>query len=163
METPKIYRKRLIPQECVLLKNDVLLYRDEHVIITKWNTLRPKHILHHGLSCYFLDKGIKLNKFYDEQGRLFEWYCDIVYYTYDSQTDTYIFTDLLADVIISPDGVVKVVDLDELADAREQELISKEMLLTSLRQLNSLLSTIYSGDFGSLQKYIEDAEKSMPQ
>ena len=42
------------------------------------------------------------------------WYCDIVDHTFDTATDTYIFTDLLVDVIVYPDGFVKVVDLDEL-------------------------------------------------
>ena len=58
METLKIYRKRLIPEECILLKDDILLYRDEHVIITKWVTLHPKKDLDHGLSCYFLEHGV---------------------------------------------------------------------------------------------------------
>lgn len=158
METLKIYRKRLIPEECILLKDDILLYRDDHVIITKWVTLHPKKNLDHGLSCYFLEHGVKVSKFYNKEGKLVSWYCDIVSHTYDKETDTYVFTDLLADVIINPDGFVKVVDLDELADAREQEMISKDMILTSLRQLNALLSLIYTGEFCRLQKYIEDAE-----
>ncbi|MCR1842145.1 DUF402 domain-containing protein [Murimonas intestini] len=163
METLKIYRKRLIPEECILLKDDILLYRDEHVIITKWVTLHPKKDLDHGLSCYFLEHGVKVSKFYDREGKLLSWYCDIVSYTYDKESDTYVFTDLLADVIISPDGFVKVVDLDELADAREQEMISKDMILTSLRQLNALLTIIYKGDFCRLQKYIEDQEEKSGQ
>lgn len=158
METLKIYRKRLIPEECILLKDDILLYRDDHVIITKWVTLHPKKTLDHGLSCYFLEHGVKVSKFYDKNGHLISWYCDIVSHTYDKGSDTYVFTDLLADVIIYPDGFVKVVDLDELADAREQELISMDMLLTSLRQLNALLSIIYKGNFCRLQKYIDDQE-----
>ena len=40
------------------------------------------------------------------------WYCDIVDHTFDTATDTYIFTDLLVDVIVYPDGFVEVVDLD---------------------------------------------------
>ena len=57
------------------------------------------------------------------------------------------FTDLLADVIIENSGFVKVVDLDELADACRQEIISNEMLQTALYRLNSLLSIIYNGEF----------------
>ena len=43
-----LYRKRLIPEECIELKDDILLYRDNELIITKWNTLHPKKTLHHG-------------------------------------------------------------------------------------------------------------------
>ena len=113
MKRPILYRKRLIPEECILLKDDELLYRDEKKIITRWNTLRPKKDLHHGFSCYFLDKGIKVSKFYKADGSLICWYCDIVTHSYDKATDTYVFTDLLADVLVYPDGRVKVVDLDE--------------------------------------------------
>ena len=113
MKRPILYRKRLIPEECILLKDDELLYRDEKKIITRWNTLHPKKDLDHGFSCYFLDKGIKVSKFYKADGSLICWYCDIVSHSYDEATDTYIFTDLLADVLVYPDGRIKVVDLDE--------------------------------------------------
>ena len=88
MKRPILYRKRLIPEECILLKDDELLYRDEKKIITRWNTLRPKKDLHHGFSCYFLDKGIKVSKFYKADGSLICWYCDIVTHSYDKATDT---------------------------------------------------------------------------
>lgn len=75
MKRPTLYRKRLIPEECILLKDDELLYRDEKTIITRWNTLKPKKDLHHGFSCYFLDKGVKVSKFYKADGTQICWYC----------------------------------------------------------------------------------------
>ena len=160
MKTPTIYRKRIIPAECVELKDDVLLYRDPEVIVTKWNTLKPKKTLSHGYSCYFLDRGFKVSKFYDHDGQLISWYCDIVEHTYDAATDTYVFTDLLADVIVYPDGFVRVVDLDELADAQRDHLITGEQMETSLRHLDKLLGIIYKGAFPKLQRYIEDREQA---
>lgn len=68
-------------------------------------------------------------------------------------------TDLLADVILYPDGFVKVVDLDELAEAFEKRLLSEELLKKALRQTNQLLTLIYSGGFSSLQSVINDIEK----
>lgn len=158
MNKPVLYRKRLIPEECVLLNDDILLYRDEHILVTKWNTLHPKKTLHHGLSCYFLEKGIKVSKFYDKSSNLISWYCDIVTYDYEEVTDTYLVTDLLADVIIYPDGRINVIDLDELADALEQELITAEMMQKALRQLDSLLHIIYRGEFDKLKRYVEEQE-----
>lgn len=70
------------------------------------------------------------------------------------------FTDLLADVIIMPDGMVKVVDLDELAVADKEGLITREELQMSLLQLNDLLEIIYSGRFDSLKTIIEEYEAS---
>ena len=98
----KLYRKRIIPQECILLEDDILLYRDNEVIITKWNTIRPKKTLSHGYSCYFLERGFKVSKFYDHDDQLISWYCDIIdtAYSCEDGTETYIFTDLLADSVV---------------------------------------------------------------
>lgn len=155
MSDPILYRKRLIPEECVLLKDDRLLHRDEEIIVTAWNTLKPRKDLHHGRSCYYLREGIKVSRFYDENGSLLYWYCDIVDYDYDVKTDTYVITDLLADVIIYPDGFVKVVDIDELATAKEAGLLNDAMLKKALLTLNHLLQVIYDGGFEKLQEPLE--------
>ena len=160
MSEVKLYRKRIIPEECILLENDVLLHLDRETIVTKWNTIRPKKTLHHGYSCYFLERGFKVSKFYDHDGNLISWYCDIVSHTFDPDTNTYVFTDLLVDVIVYPDGFVRVVDLDELADAFRDGLISQDMLQLALRRTDKLLSLIYKGAFGRLKAVIDAYEQS---
>ncbi len=161
MEGLKLYRKRIIPEECVFLKDDILLQRDNDVIITKWNTIRPKKTLSHGYSCYFLERGFKVSKFYDHEDKLISWYCDIIKTekTVEDGVDTYIFTDLLADVVVYPDGRVRVVDLDELADAQRDRKITPEELQAALRHLDRLLTIIYKGAFDTLQKYVNSAEE----
>ncbi|MDE5939220.1 MAG: DUF402 domain-containing protein [Lachnospiraceae bacterium] len=155
MADPILYRKRLIPEECVLLKDDRLLYRDEEIIVTAWNTLKPRKDLHHGRSCYYLRESIKVSRFYNENDSLLYWYCDIVDYDYDAGNDTYVITDLLADVIIYPDGFVKVVDIDELATAKEAGLLTDALLKKALLTLNHLLQIIYDGGFEKLQEPLE--------
>lgn len=155
MTAPILYRKRLIPNECILLKDDHIISCDEERIITTWNALHPKKDLHHGRSVFFLKEGIKVSKFCHEDDSLFCWYCDIIEPEYNAETNELIVTDLLADVIIKPDGMVKVVDLEELADAQEQGLIDIRMMNLSLRRLDNLLKTIYSGEFDSLTKYLD--------
>lgn len=142
-----LYRKRLIPSECIHLKDDLIVSMSENRIITRWQTLHPKNEFSHGISYYVINKGWKISKFYKENGELVYIYCDIIDTNYDKNTDTYIFTDLLADVIIENNGFVRVVDLDELADACSSSIISNDMLVTSLHRLNELLSMIYSGEF----------------
>ena len=156
MADPILYRKRLIPDECILLKDDRVIVRDDDKIVTGWHTIKPRKDLHHGYSCYYLKEGFKVSKFYREDGSLLYWYCDIVTYEHQSDTDTYIVPDLLADVIIYPDGFVKVVDIDELVTALNEKIISEQTLKTSLFNLNALLEIIYAGEFGRLQKPIED-------
>jgi hypothetical protein len=158
MSEMKLYRKRIIPAECILLEDDQILYHDSEVIVTKWNTLHPKKTLHHGYSCYFLERGFKVSKFYDHEGQLISWYCDIISHTFDAAENTYIFTDLLVDVIVYPNDFVRVVDLDELADAARDGLITADEMQMALRRTDKLLSLIYKGAFPKLQKYIEDYE-----
>lgn len=154
MTNPTLYRRRIIPDECVLLKDDIILSCDEEHIVTKWNALRPKKDLHHGASCYFLKEGFKVSKFCREDNSLLYWYCDIVDYNYDSAQNNLIVTDLLADVIIYPDGFVKVVDLDELVIALEARSISLDTLKASLNKLDKLLNIIYAGNFEKLTKML---------
>ena len=155
MNSLQIYRKRLIPEECILLKDDVIVEQNEDTIITKWNTLNPKTTFSHGSSCYFLKEGIKVSKMYRHDGSLLQWYCDVVHYDYNYEENTLVVTDLLADVIIYPDGNVHVLDLDELAEAFEKGLISTEQMSTCLRHLNNLLTLIYRDKFDRLQNHLE--------
>lgn len=155
MNISKLYRQRLIPAECILLKDDIIVFQDDEVIITKWNTINPKTEFSHGCSCYFLNEGLKVSKMYRTDGSLLHWYCDIVDYSYDQKEESLTVVDLLADVIISPTGRMKVVDLDELAEAMERDLITKEQMTTCLRNLNHLLTTIYRDKFDRLQARLD--------
>lgn len=151
---PTLIRKRLIPLETLRLEKDVVVHRSPRLLVTKWTTLKPKKELSHGSSCFLLEEGWKISRFIDHQGRFICWYCDIIATEYDAGTDTFTFTDLLADVLIYPSGLIKVVDLDELAEAVEQKLITSEQLLDSLRKLDALLRLIYDGTlFPALEQY----------
>ena len=72
---------------------------------------------------------------------------------------TYIFTDLLADVIIENSGFVRVVDLDELADACAWGSITNDMLVSALHKLNALLELIYNKQ---IQTFIDRLEQIQP-
>ena len=157
---PILYRKRLIPEECVLLKDDEILICNEDIIVTRWNALKPKKDLHHGYSCYFLKEGYKVSKFYREDNSLLYWYCDIVDFEYKKENNQLIITDLLADVLVYPDGFVKVVDIDEMVTCLNDEKITLEQLKESLTQLDKLLQIIYAGEFDKLTHYISNIEVS---
>ena len=159
MDKPILYRKRIIPEEIVLLDKDEILYSDEGHIVTRWNTIKPKKILHHGCSCYFLKEGFKVSKFYREDGSLIYWYCDIINYTYDPETNTYVFTDLLADVLVFPDGKVEVIDVGEIADALSDGTLTTDEMIPALRSLDKLLGLIYSGRFSDIQEKINSIEE----
>ena len=147
-----LYRKRLIPDECICLNNDDIIVQNDTQIITTWKTLHPKNEFAKGISYYVINKGWKISKFYNIQNELVYIYCDIIDTFYDEQIDSYTFTDLLADVIVENNGDVKVIDLDELAIALKSDIISSQLIATALFQLDDLLKTIYSG---GLEQYIK--------
>lgn len=155
MKNMEIYRKRIIPNECILLKDDIILEANDDIIVTQWKTLKPRRDFHHGYSCYFINLGYKVSKFYREDGSLLYWYCDIVDYTYNEKENSLIVTDLLADVVIYPDGYIKVLDIDELAIALKQDLCEPEIITQALFRLDKLLNLIYEDKFDTLSSYID--------
>lgn len=159
MDNIKLYRNRLIPKESIYLKDDEIIYQEDGMLVTRWKTLKPKPDMDHGISCYFLDKGFKVSKFYREDGSLLYWYCDIITYKYDAETNTFEFTDLVLDVIVYEDGFMKIVDLDEFTEALDLDLISEDQMKLALKTLDSLLSLIYNNRFQELQEFINRIEK----
>ena len=149
-----LYRKRIIPEECIPLKDDIILYHDEDIIVTKWKTLHPKRDLHHGYSCYFIKEGYKVSKFLCEDDSLLYWYCDI-FDIEKGKDNELIFRDLLADVLVYPDGFVKVVDLDEFEEALTKGALGIEDVKHALKSLNNLLSIIYASRFDKLTYEID--------
>lgn len=155
MDVKTLYRKRIIPSECTHLKDDIIVDQNAEYIVTKWKTLNPKTEFSHGSSCYFLQEGIKVSKMYRQDGSLLRWYCDIVDFEFNEQDASLTITDLLADVILYPDGRMEVADLDELAEALDKNLITKEQMTSCLRSLNHLLTLIYRDKFDRLQSYLD--------
>lgn len=153
-----IYRKRLIPDECIHLDNDVILFRSEDIMVTRWDTINPKAAFSMGISCYVINKGWKISKFFDSQGNFVYWYCDIIHTDYDKEKDSYVFTDLLADVIIETNGRIRVVDLNEFEPAFNQGLITTQGILDAMRKLDELLNLIYSDDFSKYSSIVEQYE-----
>lgn len=158
MKEFSLYRKRIIPNECILLKDDERISFDGDRFVTKWSALHPKPDLHHGISCYCFDLGCKVSKFYTAENKLLYWYIDIISHEWSADKTSLIVTDLLADILIYPDGFVKVVDVDEIADAFENGKLSVEQLTASLRTLDRVLSMIYSGEFEKIKAYVESFE-----
>lgn len=156
MKQIRLFRKRFLPDEIIELKDDTILSMNGELLITKWNVLKPRKDIARGVSAYFLKLGVKISKVYDHDDRLVYWYCDII--EPQIEKDSYIFIDLLVDVLVYPDDSVKVVDMDEFADMLEDGTLTKELAAMALRRTNHLLSLIYSGQFSQLTDFINAAE-----
>ena len=149
MSRPRLFRRRFIPDENIELKDDMILALEPNLIITSWNVLKPRRDISRGVSAYFIDKGIKVSKVFDNAGQMVYWYCDIIETHYDEKENTYTFNDLLIDVVVYPDGQVEVLDMDEFADAMEQGILS----------VGTIAHAIYAGEFEKYTHYIDDMLK----
>lgn len=155
---PALFRRRYFPNELIYLKDDVILVHTPKLIVTQWNTLKPRADISHGISAYFLESGYKVSKIYNNANELVYWYCDIIETEFKAVDNSYIFHDLLIDIIILPDGQIRVVDLDELGDLLTESAITSDFCSKALKQADLLLKIIYSGRFHTLQKVIEELE-----
>ena len=156
MSRPVLYRRRFIPNEKVELKDDEILELTDERILTRWNTLKPRSDFVRGYSVYFLNEGVKVSRYINAGGSCVRLYCDIMECERDEASDAYIFNDLLIDIVVGPDGAVKVTDLDELAEALDMELITAEQAKRALVRADWLLRRIYEGRFSELTRYLPE-------
>ncbi len=161
MSQPILYRRRFIPDELVELKDDLVLFESDSLILTSWNVLKPRRDISRGISAYYTEKGIKVSKVFDNAGQMVYWYCDIIDTKYDAKTNTYTFNDLLIDVLVYPDGQVEVLDMDEFADAMEQGILSMGLIAKAMRITDELLQIIYRGEFAELTAPVEDVARRL--
>lgn len=155
-----LYRKRYLPDEIVHLKDDIILYSDEEKIVTSWDTLKPRKDIKRGISAYFMKEGVKVSKVFNAADELVYWYCDIIHT--EKKDMNLIFHDLLVDIIIYPDGSVKVVDLDELGSLLKDGAIDASFVSDALILSDRLLSSIYNGEFDRYQSVIDQFDQSSP-
>ena len=161
----KLYRRRHIPEECVLLKNDRILHLDDSSLVTSWNVLKPRSDFASGISFFDFEKHWKITRVAKADGSLYHWYCDIMnmHISKDptDNSDIYLMEDLLIDIVMEADGSVHVLDLDEAADAFERGLISSSDLTVALNAADTLLRIIRNGDFAEYQKIVESYLNSL--
>jgi len=155
----RLFRKRHIPEECVPLKNDKVLFLDDSRMVTSWNVLKPRPDFASGISLFDFEKHWKISRVAKADGSLYHWYCDImkVHISEDSNTNTatYLMEDLLIDIVIEPDESVHVLDLDEAAEAFEKGLITGADLTLALNAADALLRIIRNGEFKKYQNIVE--------
>lgn len=159
----QLFRKRHIPEECVPLKNDTVLFWDDSRMVTSWNVLKPRSDFASGISLFDFEKHWKITRVAKADGSLYHWYCDImrVHISEDKEanTTTCLMEDLLIDIVIEPDGSVHVLDLDEAAEAFEKGLITGTDLTLALHAADALLRVIRNGEFAEYQKIVETYRK----
>lgn len=172
-----LFRRRFVPNEITWLKDDALVYMDDEKIITRWKSLKPRSDFSGGESTYYRKKGLKVSRILDSNGNFLHWYCDIIMEQdanilkelpddcrlknganeYISNLDLHsadnqiVFTDLLVDIIINPNGLIEVADLDECADMLKKGYITVDQLDFALHTAHDFLALLYS-------RYSKDAD-----
>jgi len=143
-----ILRKRFIPNEVVDISSDEVIYHEDNkFLVTRWKPIHARDDMSAGKSYYFIEKGYKISEIYDTDGKFSYWYCDIIDTEFDITNYKYVFTDLLADVVVFEDLSFKVVDLEEISECLDDDVITVDLVKKALRRLNDLLQLIYKGEF----------------
>lgn len=141
----KIIRKRYIPDEEVDISLDKIIYLDEKLLVTEWLPIHLRDDISKGKSYTYLKEGYKVSLMYDDNDNLKYYYCDIIDVVIKDNVIKLI--DLLVDVVIYPNNEVRVVDLEELAEASNKKLITQLQVEDSLIKTNKLLNLIYNNKF----------------
>ncbi len=164
-----LFRKRFLPHELTWLKDDDILHFDDEKIVTCWKPLKPRDDFSAGKSTYYRKKGLKISRIYDKEGNFIHWYCDIVMeqgveglnclpgcemknhaeefienLSEHNGEKIIVYTDLLVDIIVNPDGLIEVADLDECVDMFRAGMITEEQLSFALHTAHDYLATLYS-------------------
>ncbi len=155
-----LIRKRYIPAESNILDGDEILLVTPDYLATRWTTLKPRLDIASGISLYCMREGFKCSKVFDKDGALVYWYFDIIEPECCCDGSQITFHDLLVDVLIYPDGKIRLLDLNELADAYDQNLLPAGFYSLALRRTDDLLRLIYSGEIHLYQDRIKTWERS---
>ncbi len=143
----QIYRKRFEPEECVLLKDDEIVYADRSYIATKWQTIKPRDDFDNGASIYDIDHGVKVSKFC-KAGKILYYYIDIIGMEYNADEDTYICTDYVLDVVLQTDYIsYTVLDEDELDALIEKGALSHKEIADTYAKLQFMIDCIKENNF----------------
>ena len=156
-QTYIVNRKRYIPDEVISLTNDTIYYVSDELIVTGWRAIRTRPDISGGFSAYYPKLGIKASKLFDGDGRLLYWYNDISELSFVGKNIN--FTDLLIDLVVYPDNSIRILDLDEFAEAVEKNYITKEQEVKALNSFHVLLDYIYNDEYSLLQEPIYALEE----
>lgn len=156
-QTYIVNRKRYIPDEIISLTNDTIYYVSDELIVTGWRAIRTRPDISGGFSAYYPKLGIKVSKLFDGDGRLLYWYNDISELSFAGKNIN--FTDLLIDLVVYPDNSIRILDLDEFAEAVEKNYITKEQEVRALNSFHALLDYIYNDEYSLLQEPIYALEE----
>ncbi len=153
---PKLFRRRYVPDEIVELSKDGIVRFSDDIIVTKWQTIKPRPDFAFGLSCYYISRGVKISKFFDKDKQFMYYYCDII--DTEKFEDRLVFTDLLLDCIVYENDFVKVMDLAELGEMLKSGIITTDIACSALDIMDGLLNDIYSGRFSDLTAILDTTE-----
>lgn len=100
---------------------------------------RARNDIGWGFSYIWILRHYKISAVFDRTGKFKYWYCDVIKTEYEKDKNKYVFTDLLIDVVIEPDGTCRVLDEDELQEALLRGFISAEDVKIAQETRDALL------------------------
>jgi len=127
---------------------------DDNLIVEK--PLSQKGLSERSVIYYMTNRGWALiEDFSPRKDDRWFWYIHIAAFAYNAGLQSWVMTDMFADVVVGKDGKDHtVLDLDELANAARIGLISQEELLVALDSTQDILDLIRDDRFppGELER-----------
>lgn len=108
------------------------------------------------------NKNVAVSVCINNKDKIIEWYFDIAKNTYLTEQGVPYIEDLYLDVILTPDGKIKVIDQDELQEALDNKDISMEEFDLAYKVANNLIEQI-EGKTNQIIKFTKKYLKSILQ
>jgi len=105
-----------------------------------------------------LDENYTLTAFFDENNKLIQWYFDITYKNGMGDDGIPYYDDLYLDIVILSPSEVFLLDQDELDEALDQEVISKEQYDLACNTSDKLMKDILNNRIILMERYENDLE-----
>lgn len=98
---------------------------------------------------------------YDSNSTVVQWYFDIIHQSGIDEEGKLFFDDIYLDVVVFPQGGIFLLDEDELEEALNEEIITKEQYDLAYKSANTLMQEVKSGNnhiINNSDKYLEYIE-----
>ncbi|MCO4784022.1 MAG: DUF402 domain-containing protein [Candidatus Cloacimonetes bacterium] len=99
------------------------------------------------ISIISVKHGVQISKKFDKDNQFCYWYCDMIKTKWTPKSGCFEITDLLVDVVIFPDNELRVIDLDEFIQAKEDHLIHLDDFQWAHNAVLNLMDRALLGDF----------------
>lgn len=146
-EIKTLLKHKLLPQCTEDITEDEILFFNNDYLVTQWKAKSSNMNIASALSVVSVEHGIQISKKYDKDKKFCYWYCDIVKTKWTPESSCFEITDLLVDVVVFPDNELRMIDLDEFTQSKNNGLLNTSDFQWAQQSVLKLINQALLGDF----------------